>query len=106
LVFRAAPNNPISATPSLPVLGFAFLLSLVTGVFFGVAPAWSASRADPAGALRGGAGRSAAARSSMPQRSLVVLQAAVSVVLLVGAGLMVKTLANLSHQSFGYQPEG
>ncbi|MBZ5624351.1 MAG: ABC transporter permease [Acidobacteriia bacterium] len=105
LAFHAARYVPISPTPSLPVLGFAFLLSLVTGVVFGIAPAWSASRADPATALRG-AGRSAANRSTVPQKSLVVLQAAVSLVLLVGAGLMVKTLGNLTNQSFGYQPQG
>jgi hypothetical protein len=86
-------------------LGFAFLLSLLTGVVFGIAPAWSASRADPAAALRG-AGRSAAGRSTMPQKSLVVVQAALSLVLLVGAGLMVETLGNLQNQSFGYQPQG
>jgi predicted permease len=105
LAFHSAAYIPISATPSLPVLGFAFLLSLVTGVVFGIAPAWSASRADPAAALRG-AGRSAASRSTLPQRSLVVLQAAVSLVLLVAAGLLVKTLGNLTNQYFGYQPQG
>jgi predicted permease len=105
LAFPAARYIPISATPSLPILGFAFLLSLLTGIFFGIAPAWSASRADPASALRG-AGRSAASRSTLPQRSLVVLQAAVSLVLLVGAGLLVKTLGNLTNQYFGYQPQG
>src|SRR6185369_17248499 len=101
----SASHVPISPVPSVPVMGFAFLLSLVTGLLFGIAPAWSASRADPAAALRG-AGRSAAGRSSLPQRSLVVLQAAISLVLLVGAGLMVKTLGNLTNQSFGYQPQG
>jgi predicted permease len=92
LAFHGANYVPIDATPSLPVLGFAFLLSLITGAVFGIAPAWSASRADPAAALRG-AGRSAASRSTLPQRSLVVLQAAVSLVLLAGAGLMVKLSA-------------
>ena len=105
LAFHGARFVPIEPTPSLPVLGFAFLLSLATGVIFGIAPAWSASRADPALALRG-AGRSAAGRTTLPQRSLVVLQAAVSLVLLVGAGLMVKTLSNLANQSFGYRPQG
>jgi len=87
------------------VLGFAFLLSVITGVVFGIAPAWSASRADPAAALRG-AGRSAAGGSTLPQRSLVVLQAAISLVLLTGAGLMLKTFGNLENQSFGFQPQG
>ena len=87
---------PIDSTPSLPVLGFTFLLSVVTGVVFGIAPAWSASRADPAAALRG-AGRSASGRSTLPQKTLVVLQAALSLVLLAGAGLMVADAAQ-SHR--------
>ncbi len=105
LAFHGANYVPIDATPSLPVLGFAFLLSLITGAVFGIAPAWSASRADPAAALRG-AGRSSASRSTLPQRSLIVLQAAVSLVLLAGAGLMVETFGNLENQFFGFQPQG
>ncbi len=105
LAFPGVKYIPIDATPSLPVLGFAFLLSLVTGVVFGVAPAWSASRADPAVALRG-AGRSAAGKTTLPQRSLVVLQASVSLVLLAGAGMMARTLSNLQNQWFGYNPNG
>jgi predicted permease len=104
LAFHGANYVPIDAAPSLPVLGFAFLLSLITGVVFGIAPAWSASRADPAAALRG-AGRSAAGRSTLPQRSLVVLQAAISLVLLTGAGLILKTFGNLENQFFGFQPQ-
>src|SRR5438128_8204721 len=53
LAFRNARFLPISAAPSLPILGFAFALSLITGVIFGVAPAWFATRTDPAEALRG-----------------------------------------------------
>ncbi|MGA3236460.1 MAG: ABC transporter permease [Bryobacteraceae bacterium] len=105
LAFHGANYVPIDTAPSLPVLGFAFLLSVITGAVFGIAPAWSASRADPAAALRG-AGRSAAGRSTLPQRSLVVLQAAISLVLLAVAGLMVETFGNLENQFFGFQPQG
>jgi macrolide transport system ATP-binding/permease protein len=105
LAFHGANYVPIDPAPSLAVLGFAFLLSLITGAVFGIAPAWSASRADPAAALRG-AGRSSASRSTLPQRSLVVLQAAVSLVLLAGAGVMVETFGNLENQFFGFQPRG
>ncbi len=101
LAFRGARYVPISATPSWPVLGFAFLLSLVTGIVFGVAPAWATSHGDPADALRG-AGRSTRDHSSLARRSLVVVQVALSVVLLIGAGLLTMSLRNLQDQPFGF----
>ncbi|MGA3032261.1 MAG: ABC transporter permease [Terracidiphilus sp.] len=100
LVFPDARNLPISASPSLPVLGFALLVSLVTGILFGAAPAWLSFHAQPAEALRGSS-RTTRDRSSLPQRALVVFQAALSVVLISGAILMTKTLTNLESQNFG-----
>jgi len=100
LAFPDARNLPIDASPSLPVLGFAFGVSLITGVAFGFAPAWLSSHAQPAEALRG-ANRSTRDRSAFPQRALVVFQAALSLVLLAGAILMTKSLNNLQHQNFG-----
>ncbi len=100
LAFPDAKNLSIDASPSLPVLGFAFLVSLLTGVLFGTAPAWLSSHAQPAEALRG-ANRSTRDRSSLPQKALVILQASLSLVLLAGAILMSKSLANLEHQNFG-----
>jgi len=100
LAFPEARNLPIDASPSMEVLGFAFLVSLATGVLFGTAPAWLSSHAQPAEALRG-VNRSTRDRSSLPQKSLVVFQAALSLVLLAGAILMTKTLVNLEHQNFG-----
>src|SRR6185312_9175397 len=86
----------------LMVLGFAFLLSLVTGALFGMAPAWLATHADPVEALRG-ANRSTRDHASWSQKTLVVLQATLSVVLLTGAGLLTRSLINLQHQDFGYE---
>ena len=100
LAFPDARNMPIDASPSLTVLGFAFLVSLVTGMLFGAGPAWLSSHAQPAEALRG-VNRSTRDRSSLPQKALVVFQAALSLVLLAGAILMTKSLANLEHQNFG-----
>ncbi len=104
LVFPDAKGMPISASPSLPVLGFALLVSFVTGILFGAAPAWLSLHAQPAEALRG-VSRSMRDRSSLPQKALVVLQAALSVVLLTGAILMTKTLTNLENQNFGVVTE-
>jgi predicted permease len=100
LAFPDARHLPIDAGPSLSVLGFAFLISLLTGVLFGAGPAWLSSHAQPAEALRG-VNRSTRDRSSLPQKSLVVFQAALSLVLLAGAILMTKSLANLEHQKLG-----
>jgi len=101
LAFHSATFTPISAAPSLPVLGFAFALSLLTGVLFGVVPGWLASRSDPAEALHG-AGRGTRAGASLPQRVLVVSQAALSLVLLACAGLLTVSLRNLESQNFGF----
>lgn len=100
LVFPSATHMPISANPSLPVLGFALLISLITGILFGAAPAWLSFHAQPAEALRG-VSRSTRDRTSLPQKALVVFQAALSVVLLAAAILMTKTLANHESQNFG-----
>jgi predicted permease len=104
LAFHSARYVPIDATPSVPVLAFAFALSLLTGVIFGTAPAWLTSRADPAEALRG-VNRSTRDTSSLSQKTLVVVQATLSVVLLAGAGLLTRSLQKLQHQDFGYQTD-
>jgi predicted permease len=105
LAFRGANFVPIDPNPSLPVLAFTAGLCLLTGVLFSLAPALIASRTHPAEPLRG-AGRSTRAREALPQRSLVVLQAALSLVLLAGAGLLSESLRRLEDQRFGFQTEG
>jgi len=105
LAFRGSRFVPIDAIPSWPVLVFAFGLCVLTGVVFGAAPAWTNSHANPADALRG-AGRGIAEGSSLPRRSLVVVQAALSLVLLAGAGLLTVSLQKLEHQQFGFQTQG
>jgi putative ABC transport system permease protein len=98
------PNNyvPLQAAPSWPILLFTLMVSMLTGVVFGIAPAWMTSHADPADALRG-AGRSVGAGRSWAQKSLVIAQIAVSVVLLSTAALLGKSLRNLEHQNFGFE---
>ncbi len=104
LAFHGAHFVPIDAAPSLPILAFAFAVSLITGAVFGTAPAWLATHADPAEALRG-ANRSTRDHASWSQKTLVVVQATLSVVLLTGAGLLTRSLANLQHQDFGYDTD-
>jgi predicted permease len=102
LAFHSAQFVPIDARPSLPVLAFAFGLSLLTGVLFGTAPAWFTSHGNPVEALRG-ANRSTRDSATLPQKVLVVVQATLSIVLLAGAGLLTRSLRNLEHQSFGFE---
>lgn len=102
VAFRTARALPISTQISLPVFGFAVALSLITGVLFGMAPAWMATRADPVEALRG-AGRSTADSSTLTRRLLLVLQATLSVVLVAGAGMLTRSLSNLEHQNYGFE---
>jgi predicted permease len=91
LAFPDQHNMPINASPSPVVIGFAFALSLLTGILFGLAPAVMAARTQPAEALRSNA-RTTAHGASFLQRALVVLQAALSLVLLVAAGLFAQSL--------------
>jgi predicted permease len=105
LAFHSAHFLPISAAPSLIVLAFAFGLALLTGIIFGAAPAWLATRTDPAEALRG-SGRGTKDRSSFTRKALLVVQATLSVVLVAGATMLARSLNKLEHQDFGYQVQG
>jgi predicted permease len=102
--FAGVAAVPISTSPSLPVLLFAFVTSLTTGVAFGIAPAWMAGRVDPIEALRG-ASRATARAGSLPRKTLVVLQTALSLVLLSAAGLLTAALQSLENQHFGFEQD-
>ena len=95
---------PIDASPSMPVLLFAFGVSLIAGIVFGIAPAWMATGVDPIEALRGGS-RSTARASSLPRKALIVFQAALSLVLLSASGLLTAALQSLENQDFGFSQD-
>ena len=107
LAFQIGGSNnyvPVSPEPSLPVLLFTLGISILTGMIFGTAPAWMTSHADPVEALRG-ANRSVGGRRSWAQKSLVIAQAAMSLVLLSAAALLAQSLRNLEHQDFGFETQ-
>jgi predicted permease len=101
LVFRGEDAAPFSAAPSLAVLGFTGALALLTGVLFSAVPAWRGSNPHPADALRG-SGRGVRDTAVRPRRWLLAGQAAFSLVLLVGAGLLTATLRRLDAQPLGF----
>jgi predicted permease len=102
LAFTTSTFLPIETTPSPLVLAFAFGLAVVTGVVFGAAPAWFATRTDPIDALRG-SGRTTGDRSSRTRTALLIVQATLSVVLVAGATMLARSLSNVQNQDFGYQ---
>jgi predicted permease len=86
----------------LRVLGFTFGLSLLTGIVFGIMPALRATRLDLTPSLKDtGRGSSAIGRSLL-SKSLVVVQVSLSILLLIGAGLLIRTLRNLQHVQTGF----
>ncbi|HEY8996429.1 MAG TPA: ADOP family duplicated permease, partial [Edaphobacter sp.] len=104
LAMKGAEVVPLTASPSLPVLGFALAVSALTGILFGIAPAFIASRTNPVEALRG-ANRSTGHTSRL-QRALVVIQAALSVALLSTSGLLIVSLNKLQQQDFRFETHG
>jgi putative ABC transport system permease protein len=101
---------PVDAAPSPPVLLFALGISLVTGVVFGIAPAWMTAHAEPIEALRGanrslGGNRGIFGTAGAP-KALVIVQVAVSLVLLSAAAMLGQSLRNREHQNFGFDSHG
>ncbi len=105
LAFAGATIVPIDTAPSPVVLAFTIGLALVTGLLFGAAPAWFATRMDPIEALRG-AGRTAGDRASFTRKALLVVQATLSVVLVAGSTMLGRSLGNLQGQDFGFNRDG
>jgi predicted permease len=97
------PHIEIQASPDAQVLLFTCGIALLTGVLFGLAPAWNAFAGAPATSLRE-AGRAGETRvGRLFGKSLVVAQVALSVVLLSAAGLFVRYLSNLEHVDLGFR---
>src|SRR5262245_16456763 len=88
----------------LRALGFTLIVSLLTGLIFGLAPAWQASRLDLNETLKEG-GRSGGGARRGFRGALVVVEVALSLVLLLGAGLMIRSFSNLQNAPLGFAPE-
>jgi len=105
LAFAGATTLPIATTPSPMVLAFTAGIALLTGVLFGAAPAWFATRTDPIEAMRG-SGRATGDRASLARTALLVVQATLSVVLVAGSTMLGRSLGNLEDQDFGFNRNG
>ena len=91
----------------LPVLGYAMGVSLLTGIVFGLAPALQASKIDLNQALKQGGGRTSFSASGHKLRSaFVVAEVALALVLLIGAGLLIKSFSRIQSVSPGFESKG
>ena len=89
------------------VLLFVFGVSLLTGIIFGIAPAWSVARADFATSIKeGGRSTTAGPSGNLLRKSLVTAEFALALVLLVGAGLLIKGFSHLRSVNPGFNPQG
>src|SRR5262249_24094468 len=96
---------PLDVTPNARILGFTLLASLLSALVFGTAPALRAARIEPNSSLKGGKGSAQSASRSRFGKALVVAQVALSLLLLVGAGLFVRTLINLQNLPSGFNQQ-
>jgi predicted permease len=106
LISLVAERVPLNVRPSLAVLGFTVAVSLLTAFLSGLAPALRSTRAGLFPALKSGSWMTGSSQAKLGlDRTLVVAQIALSLLLLIGAGLLVRSLANLEDQKLGFSPE-
>jgi putative ABC transport system permease protein len=110
LILALVPPNTIpdeaEVVLNLPVLIFALVVSAATSVIFGLAPALQTCGRDPAGALRaGGRGLAGSSTQAVLRKGLVIGGVALSIMLMVGASLMIRTVVAMADVDFGFEPE-
>jgi predicted permease len=96
--------NSLEAQFDLSVLLLAIGITLLTGVLFSLAPAWQSARVEIHAALKDGVRATMSLPKFVTGKALVILQVCLSVLLLVGAGLFIRTLANLRSTDLGFNP--
>jgi predicted permease len=87
------------------IFAFTAAVSVITGLVFGLAPAWEATRVNVSAGLKEAAQTTTHRRRGLSGKAIVVLQVSLSMLLLVGAGLFVRTLVNLDTARLGFQPD-
>ena len=104
LLSSAWQPAPLNTRFDLRIFAFTATISILTGILFGLAPAWQATRTDVNTALKDAASSATRRRRGLTGKSIVVFQVALSMVLVVGAGLFARTLINLNTTSLGFDP--
>lgn len=101
-------NSPVSLDLSLDwrVLSFTLLVSVTTGILFGVAPAWRSLRIEPQEVLKSGRSSTSTLAALTSGKVLVVVQVGLSLVLVATAGLLLGTFRTLANSDPGFRPEG
>ena len=89
----------------LPVLAFTLTLAILTGILAGLLPAWKLSHANPNDALKQGGRSDADAGNPVLRHTLVAAEVALALVLMLGAGLLVRSLARLQSVNPGFEPK-
>ncbi len=105
MVSTGSATAPIHVTPDSQVLSFALVTAMLTVVLFGTAPAFYATRRDLAPSLKEGRGTIPTQSRSLLARGLIIGQVALSLVLLVGAGLFLRSLVNLMNVDTGFNKQ-
>ena len=116
LAYLAIPSIQTLSAGSIPrvldvaidlrVLAFAFITSLAVGIVFGLAPAWQVTRTTLGGVLKEGGRGSSSSGGRWLRSGLLILEVALSIVLLVGATLLLRSFARLTSVDPGFRPEG
>ena len=105
LASQGSEAIPLDLTPDYRVLGFTLLVTVLTALFFGIAPALRTARLELIPALKEGRGSSSASARGTLSRSLIVGQIVLSILLLAAAGLFLRSLNNLIRVDLGFDPQ-
>ena len=96
--------TPLNTRFDLRIFAFTATISILTGILFGLAPSWQATRTDVNTSLKDAASSATRRRKGLAGKSIVVFQIALSMLLVVGAGLFARTLINLNTTNLGFDP--
>jgi len=103
---KEAYQFPVEIRVDQTVMFFTIAISILTGLVFGIVPAWQASRPDVSDWLKEGGRAGSSGGHQRTRSALIVAEIAVALVLLIGAGLLVQSFVRLRQMDLGYQPEG